>query len=75
MAVDGHRECGGPPPRKVDTDTFIDHLAERLLRRHWQPLPPPVTEDDRQYRDDALSFALDRRRDDHYMTGYGEAQV
>jgi hypothetical protein len=35
MAVDGHRECGGPMPRqRVDTDAF---LAERLLRRHTRP--------------------------------------
>jgi hypothetical protein len=54
MAVDGHRERGGPPPRRQDTDTLIDGIAERLLRRHWQRLPPPVTEDDRQYRDDTL---------------------
>jgi hypothetical protein len=32
MAVDGERECGGPPPRRADTDAFIDRLAERLLR-------------------------------------------
>jgi hypothetical protein len=61
IAVNGHRECGGPPPRRADTDAFVDRLAERLLRRPWQPMPQPVTEeDDRQYRDDALSFALDR---------------
>jgi hypothetical protein len=58
--VNGPRECGGPPPRRADTDAFVDRLAERLLRRPWQPMPPPVTEDDRQYRDDASSFALDR---------------
>jgi hypothetical protein len=31
MAVDGQHECGGPLPRRADTDAMIDRLVERLL--------------------------------------------
>jgi hypothetical protein len=27
IAVNGHQECGGPPPRRADTDAFVDRLA------------------------------------------------
>ncbi len=36
MAVDGHRECGGPPPRRADPDAFVDRLAEARAE-HRQP--------------------------------------
>ena len=34
IAVAGHRERSGPPPRREDTDTLIDRLAEGVLCRY-----------------------------------------
>jgi hypothetical protein len=41
MAVDGQHECGGPLPRRADTDAIVDRLAEWLLSggERRKPLP------------------------------------
>jgi hypothetical protein len=40
---------------------ICNRLVARMPWRRFQPpLPPPATDDERRYRDDALTFALDR---------------